>query len=717
MPLKNIPDYVPTGLADTIFKSRYASHQEETFAECCRRTANLVASAEKGSDVAKWSDEFYEILRTNLFCPGGRIIAGGKNLANCFVRDSNDSIEGLGTLAHDLIVISGRGGGLGINMSNMRPRGSSIRGSGGTSTGSVALMKILNGVGGELKASGGRRAACLFGLHVNHGDIVEFLDVKLDRKELNNANISVIFNEDPEDFFELVKHNKPLELKFHGTTIGEIPAKEIWDRIVKNALLSGEPGVLNSYLANRMSNIYYYKDLCCTNPCFSGDTLIHTKEGHVQIKDLVGKKAHIWNGEDWQEVDNFRVTGTNQAMLEIELLDGVKLRVTPYHNMLLKDGTPTLARDIEVGMRLMPSTAPGAKKVNTKVFSVKEDGVDEKVYCCTVPGSHSLSLSCGLTVGQCAELFLTDGESCCLGSIVLPRFIKEKAVEWPLLAHTVKTAVRFLDNVLSVNRFPLPLIAEATLKLRRVGLGVMGLHDALLLLGLKYNSDAGLELVDKIMGFIKNTVYLASSELAKEKGSFEVFDSDKFLRGGHAKTLKPSVRTAVKQNGLRNCALMTMPPTGTTSMLSNVTSGIEPMFAPAYIRRFRLDDEQKEEIVIHPMFKQHVREGKSVKHFQGAHDLSMRDHLEMQRVVQRHVDGACSKSINIPQGTSPKEYSDLLMEYLPELKGLTVYPDGSRENQPLEPLDMDSAIAFAKSDKAVERAHAQTTCKDGKCDA
>jgi ribonucleoside-diphosphate reductase alpha chain len=139
------------------------------------------------------------------------------------------------------------------------------------------------------------------------------------------------------------------------------------------------------------------------------------------------------------------------------------------------------------------------------------------------------------------------------------------------------------------------------------------------------------------------------------------------------------------------------------------------MFAPAYKRRYRDGDKLKEEVVIHPLFKRFMDEGKGVKHFQGAHDLKLKDHFEMQRVVQRHIDNAVSKTINIPHGVKEAELSELYMEYFPDLKGVTVYPEGSRENQPLTPMDIDEAIKAYKNNADVGAA-VEDKCKSGVCE-
>jgi len=584
-----IPYYEPAGLALEMFKNRYAIHAEETFNEGCDRVAYHIAQAEQGENIAKYRAEFLDMLKKNTFFPGGRIMFGSGRpkgqLLNCFVIPTHDSREGWGKTVSDMIVISGVGGGVGANYSPIRPKGSKINGAGGTATGAVSLMRGINGFGTEIKGGGGRRVALMMTLRHDHGDILEFLDAKLDLGTLNNANVSVNFEEDSQVFFDKVKKDEDYELKHNGKVVGKVSSKKVWHKIVSNALKGGEPGILNGYLANKMNNGWYYAPLVSTNPC--------------------------------------------------------------------------------------------------------------------------------------GEIWLAEYDCCCLGSLVLPRFVKEdtKEMDWDELHKATTLGVRFLDNVLSVNNYPLPEIKDQCSNLRRIGLGVTGLHDMLLMMGYKYSSAAGLEFVDKVMDKIKNWAYEASTDLAEEKGSFPKFDPDLFVKSGFCKTLKPSLRERIKTKGMRNVAVLTVAPVGTGSMVCDTSSGIEPMFAPAYKRKFRKGDELAEEIVIHPLFARFIIDGKGVKHFQGAHDLKVRDHFEMQRTVQRHIDNAVSKTINVPHGVKEQDLSDMYMEYFPELKGVTIYPDGSREDQPLTPMDLDDALKYAKDHPmAVLGASGVDSCKDGKCD-
>lgn len=577
--------YEPVDFARKIFSSRHASHADEPWPDACKRVAWHVADAEQGQNRVRYFEEFNQALVDNLFMPGGRVWYGSGRprgqLLNCFVIPTGDSRESWGQTLYDTVVIAGTGGGIGMNLSPSRPRGSPIRGAGGESTGAVSLGVAVNGVGEIMGAGGGRRIALMLCLNISHGDIVEFLDKKLDLKELNNANVSVVFDQDPEEFFRLVREKADFPLTFNGKQVGSIPAYDLWMRVVRNALAGGEPGILNSYLANKMSNIGYIEPLTSTNPC----------------------------GEIW---------------------------MSPY-------------------------------------------------------------------------------DCCCLGHVVLTRFVNNGQFDWAGFRKIIRLGVRFLDDVLTVNSYPMPEIEEKCSQLRRIGLGVLGLHHMLIELGYKYNSSEGLEFVDKLFKFLKNESYEASIDLAIEKGSFPGFDAEKILKSPFIKTLKPSIRDRIAEHGLRNCALNTIAPTGTISMVCEVSSGIEPIFAMAYERRYRKGQEHAMEVVADPLFKKYVAQGKSTKNFQNSYDLSMRDHLEMQRTCQKHIDNAVSKTINLPPGTTAEELSELYMEYLPELKGVTVYPVGSRENQPLTPLSAEVAEQLV-FDAIVGESAGPDGCKTGACE-
>ncbi len=329
-----------------------------------------------------------------------------------------------------------------------------------------------------------------------------------------------------------------------------------------------------------------------------------------------------------------------------------------------------------------------------------------------------------VTTNPCGEIALSAFDCCCLGHLVLPRFISNSSINWNLLGNTVRTSVRFLDNVLTVNNYPLPEMREKSHKLRRIGLGTTGLADALAILGLKYGSEEGNKFVDKLYRFISKAAYEASVMLAVEKGAFPACDPKKHVESGFMKRMPAKIKSLVKEHGIRNCAILTQAPTGTVSILSgNCSSGIEPMFAPAYERRYWVGTERKTELVFHPLFAEFMDAGKDVSHFVGSHNLSVRDHMEVQRIIQKHVDNAVSKTINMTKDYPVEEMSELWLEYLPSLKGTTFYRDGSRgfvnekgeiEAPPLTPIPIDEAVKMYDNKKKLEAAIVDD-CPGGVC--
>lgn len=302
---------------------------------------------------------------------------------------------------------------------------------------------------------------------------------------------------------------------------------------------------------------------------------------------------------------------------------------------------------------------------------------------------------------NCGEIALSSYDCCCLGHLVLTRFIRNNEIDFALLGDVIRTAVRFLDNVLTVNTYPLPEMKEKSHNLRRIGLGTTGLADMLAILGYKYGSEEGNKFIDKLFRFISKAAYEASVMLAIEKGAFPLCDPEKHVESGFMKRMPAKIRSLVKEHGIRNCAILTQAPTGTVSILSgNCSAGIEPMFAPVYERRYWVKDKRETELVFHPLFEEFMKEGKDVSHFVGSHDLSVRDHLEVQKIVQKHVDNAVSKTINLPNDYPIEDMEKLWLEYLPYLKGTTFYREGTRgfvredgtmEPPPLTPIPLEEA--------------------------
>jgi ribonucleoside-diphosphate reductase alpha chain len=334
------------------------------------------------------------------------------------------------------------------------------------------------------------------------------------------------------------------------------------------------------------------------------------------------------------------------------------------------------------------------------------------------PGIFNLSLTNRFTnvsyflkmnqTNPCGEIPLESYANCCLGHINLVNMLTEdnKEIDWRRLARTIRASVRFLDNVLTVNHYPIQECKIAGERSRRVGLGTMGLHHMLIKLGIKYGSDKCLEFLDRLYATIRNEAYLASMYIAQEKGSFPEFDAKKFLDEEFARELPARIRMLIRENGIRNALLLTAAPTGTISMVHNTSTGIEPIFAPIYKRRYREGNTWRETLVLDPLFKEALEKGQDASHIVGAYDVTPEQHMGVQAVIQRYIDNSISKTINLPGDANkdPDKIAKMALKFAPYLKGITVYRAGSRGQEPLEAVPLTpETIQMAKELIAKER--------------
>lgn len=319
----------------------------------------------------------------------------------------------------------------------------------------------------------------------------------------------------------------------------------------------------------------------------------------------------------------------------------------------------------------------------------------------------------------CGEIPLESYANCCLGHVNLANMLTpdNKDVDWKRLAKTVRAGIRFLDDVLTVNHYPIPECKTAGERSRRVGLGTLGLHHMLIKLGIKYGSDKCLEFLERLYATIRDEAYLTSMYTAKEKGSFPEFDSKKYLSEEFARTLPARIRMLIKQNGIRNAVMLTAAPTGTISMVHGTSTGIEPIFAPMYKRRYREGNTWRETVVLDPLFKEALEQGNDASHIVGSYDITPEQHMAVQAVCQRYIDNAVSKTINLPNKSDYKEVAKMALNYAPYLKGLTVYRAGSKGMEPLEAIPLTAEnIQMAKELIAKEAAESQMAveaCKIG----
>ena len=590
-------------LGQEIFEARYAYPGETKWADRAKVIAKVVASAERDEQKEKIEKSFYDAVGSGDFIPGGRIIygagrnRGNHNLLNCYVIIPDDNVDSIGKTIKDMYRISCAGGGVGFNVSKLRPKGDDIGSVPNSAPGSVSVLKMINEVGEHVRAGKNRRTALMGILNITHPDLLEFLSVKLDQGELNNFNISVAitnrfleavelgedwfftFNNKEYHRYQLCRNGEDLIWVigtseedalnrannfnkvastdvFEVVMIDDIKANELWDIIWKNSVESGDPGIYNIDLANSYTNVSYFESLDATNPC--------------------------------------------------------------------------------------------------------------------------------------GEISLPSYGNCCLGNINLNNMVLDDGsdLDWKRLARTVRTGVRFLDNVLTVNTFPTEECKKVGERSRRIGLGVTGLHYMLIKLGLRYGSESCLEFLERLFSTIRDESYKMSIYLSRDKKPFPEFDYKKYLDEDFAKTLPARIRMLIKRHGIRNAVMLTIPPCGTISMLHGVSSGIEPIFSAMYSRRYRSNNIWKETLVVDPLFQEYYDQKKPLDPFVGAFDVAPEDHIKVQATIQKFIDSCISKTINLPSTATSESFSKEALDYAPYLKGLTVYKAGAKEEEPLAAIEL-----------------------------
>jgi ribonucleoside-diphosphate reductase alpha chain len=321
----------------------------------------------------------------------------------------------------------------------------------------------------------------------------------------------------------------------------------------------------------------------------------------------------------------------------------------------------------------------------------------------------------------CGEQPLPPYGACLLGSINLTRFVSrpfaaDAGLDLARIEERVRTAVRFLDDVIDISGFPLPAQRHEAKAKRRVGLGVTGLADALIMVGARYGSDRAVALAGDWMAAISRAAYLASAELAREKGAFPLFDRDRYLERPHVADLDEDVRRAIARHGIRNGCLTSIAPTGTISLLAgNVSSGIEPVFDFRQKRRILgASGVAREEILedyAHALYRARSEDATAPlpEAFVTSDDLTPRDHLRMQAAVQRHVDSSISKTINCPADLPFSDFVSIYREaYDLGLKGCTTYRPNAVTGAVLSPAEPVEAAVAVPAVSAPPAPHAAT---------
>ena len=293
-----------------------------------------------------------------------------------------------------------------------------------------------------------------------------------------------------------------------------------------------------------------------------------------------------------------------------------------------------------------------------------------------------------VSTNPCAEQPLPDGGCCNLGAVNLERFVDDKGnFKIEKFKEIVSVGTRFLDNVIDLNidRHALDIQKGNAESDRRIGLGILGMGDMLVKMKIKYDTVDALQTVDQIMKIFRDTAYETSIQLAQEKTPFPNFHWDGYCKSKFIQKLPKKLKNKIQQNGIRNATLNTVAPTGSGAIVARVTSGIEPIFATSYNRRVKQNDGYgktfNEYKVFHPIIKKLFGDDKTLPDYvTTAHDIDPFFRVKMQEAVQKYIDSSISSTVNLPEDTSRETVADIYMTaYKSQLKGITVYREGSRE--------------------------------------
>ena len=311
------------------------------------------------------------------------------------------------------------------------------------------------------------------------------------------------------------------------------------------------------------------------------------------------------------------------------------------------------------------------------VASLELDG-KEDVFDVQIPNLHAFDAN-GFYAHNCGEQPLSPWAVCNLGAMNLAAYVDKGEFDYENFGKDVRVAMRFLDNVIDDTHYFYKENEKVAKDIRRTGLGILGLADALIKMKIKYGADDSLPVIEKIFKILRDNAYIASSDNAAEKGSFPKYNRDKYQKGWHIKKLPEEIRQKIYKQGIRNAVLLTIAPTGTTSLISGVSSGVEPVYEFEFIRKDRLG----EHLMYHPLFEEWKKQNPKAQrpdYFVSANDLTPEDHIRVQAVAQDYIDSSISKTVNAPKTHTVEDVKNLYtMAFDMGLKGITYMRDGSRE--------------------------------------
>ncbi len=664
-----------TGIVKRSF-NEFDKPLEVYYEQIAKRNAKGLSGVEKSATLRdEWFEKFYHELMNMNFVPAGRVLYGaGTNsqvtFFNCYVTPFvQDSRDGISTHRKKITEIMSRGGGVGTNGSTLRPRNTLARGVNGRSSGAVSWLDDIAKLTHLVEQGGSRRGAQMIMMSDWHPDIVEFIISKM-----QNPRILQFLVETSKD--ESIKQIAKDKLKF-------IPMND--NELAMYSVISSKKNQVDSGFSEAMINYADEKirvggDYSVHNPdflsganisvCISNDFMKAIEEDRdyelrfPDVESYTPKEMAFYN-ENWHDVGD-----VNEWVAM-----GYKVRT--YRHIR--------ARELWnlINICATYSAEPGIFFIDNANEMTNAKAYGQKV----------------VATNPCGEQPLAPWSVCNLAAINLASMVDKvaKRVDFEKLKETVRVGVRMQDNVIDATPY---FLEENTLQAkgeRRVGLGVMGLHDLLIYCEEQYGSPSANKLVDRVFEAIAITAYEASIELAKEKGSFGFLETNseaetlelrqRFIQSGYMKKMPEHIRNGVVANGIRNSHLLTVAPTGSTGTMVGVSTGLEPYYSFSYFRSGRLGKfiEVKADIVQEYLDKHLEADANQLPDwFISAMELRPEDHADVQCIIQRWVDSSISKTVNAPKGYTVSEVEKVYERlYKGGAKGGTVYVDGSRDSQVL----------------------------------
>ncbi|MEW9677513.1 vitamin B12-dependent ribonucleotide reductase [Lentibacillus sp. L22] len=650
---------------------------EVYYEQIAKRNATGLSQVEPTEEKRRESFIKFNKELSNLnFIPAGRVLygAGSKTdvtFFNCYVMPYiQDSREGISDHRKQVMEIMSRGGGVGTNGSTLRPRNTLAKGVNGKSSGSVSWLDDIAKLTHLVEQGGSRRGAQMIMLVDSHPDIIEFIISKM-----QNPRILRYLIENTGD--EQIKQLAQEKLKFTPLTETEVALYQ---------------GIVN------------YK----TMPGLGGFSEAAIKEAETKLRDGGTYSVHQ---PEFLTGANISVCLTKDFMTAVENDSWYELRFPDVENYTKQEMEDYNSQWHEVGdVRKWEEMGYGIRVYRR----IKAKELWNLINICATysaePGIFFIDNANDMTnakaygdqvvaTNPCGEQPLAPYSVCNLAAVNLAEFANKdtKTVNFEKLKQTVQTGVRMQDNVIDATPYFLEENRKQALGERRVGLGVMGLHDLLIYCETEYGSVEGNKLVDQIFETIATTAYRASIELAKEKGSFPflIGKTDEetnelrqaFIDTGYMKQMPDDIRQNILKYGIRNSHLLTVAPTGSTGTMVGVSTGLEPYFSFSYFRSGRLGKfiEVKADIVQEYLDQHPDQDPNQLPDwFVSAMELPPEAHADTQCVIQRWVDSSISKTVNAPKGYNVEQVESVYQRlYRGGAKGGTVYVDGSRDTQVL----------------------------------